>query len=83
MKIFWPDKIFNYGNLSYIINVDLYRITNTKDMDTLKQRWRRLGDLLCRPSEDVFKMGRRRTPEGRMKRDDIYHGDEPLREMMV
>jgi len=46
MKIFWPNKISNK---------DLHNITNTKDMETLllQKRWRWLGYVLRKPSEDM------------------------------
>jgi hypothetical protein len=45
MKIFWLNKISNK---------DLHSITNTKDMETLliQKRWRWLGHVLRKPSED-------------------------------
>jgi len=46
MKIFWPNKISNK---------DLHNITNTKDMETLllQKRWRWLGYVLRKSSEDM------------------------------
>ena len=61
MKIFWPNKISNK---------DLHDITNTKDMETLliQKRWRWLGHVLRKPSEDMTKVALRWTPEGKRKR---------------
>ena len=61
MKIFWPNKIFNK---------DLNDITNTKDMETLliQKRWRWLGHVLRKPSEDMTKVALRWTAEGKRKR---------------
>jgi arginyl-tRNA--protein-N-Asp/Glu arginylyltransferase len=63
MKIFWPNKISNK---------DLHNITNTKskDMETLliQKRWRWLGHVLRKPSEDMTKVALRWTPEGKRKR---------------
>ena len=61
MKIFWPNKISNK---------DLHDITNTKDMETLliQKRWRWLGHVLRKPSEDMTKVALRRTPEGKRGR---------------
>ena len=61
MKIFWPNKISNK---------DLHNITDTKDMDTLwiQTRWRWLGHVLRKPSEDMTKVALRWTSEGKRKR---------------
>jgi hypothetical protein len=61
MKIFWPNKISNK---------DLQNITNTKDMETLliPNRWRWLGHVLRKPSEDLTKVALRWTPEGKRQR---------------
>jgi hypothetical protein len=61
MKIFWMNKISNK---------DLHNITNTKDMETLliQKRWRWLGHVLRKPSEDMTKVVLRWTPEGKRKR---------------
>jgi hypothetical protein len=61
IKIFWPKKISNK---------DLHDITNTKDMETLliQKRWRWLGHVLRKPSEDMTKVALRWTPEGKRKR---------------
>jgi hypothetical protein len=61
MKIFWPNKISNK---------DLQNITNTKDMETLliPNRWRWLGQVLRKPSEDLTKVALRWTPEGKRQR---------------
>jgi hypothetical protein len=61
MTIFWPNKISNK---------DLHNITNTKDMETLliQKRWKWLGHVLRKPSEDMTKVSLRWTPEGKRKR---------------
>ena len=61
MKIFWLNKISNK---------DLHNITNTKDMETLliQKRWRWLGHVLRKPSEDMTKVALRWTPEAKRKR---------------
>jgi hypothetical protein len=61
MKIFWLNKISNK---------DLHNITNTKDMENLliQTRWRWLGHVLRKPSEDMTTVALRWTSEGKSKR---------------
>ena len=60
-------KIFRSNKIS---NKDLHDITNTKDMETLliQKRWRWLGHVLRKPSEDMTKVALRWTPERNRKR---------------
>jgi hypothetical protein len=48
----------------------LPNLMNTKDMETLliQKRWRWLGHVLRKPSEDMTKVALRWTPEGNRKR---------------
>ena len=66
MKIFWPNKISNK---------DLHDITNTKDMETLliQKRWRWLGHVLRKPSEDMTKVGRKEKKKSKIKNNMEKH----------
>jgi hypothetical protein len=61
MKIFWQNKISNK---------DLHDITSTKDMETLliQKRWRWLGHVLRKLSENRTNVALIWTPEGKRKR---------------
>ena len=72
MKIFWLNKISNK---------DLHNITNTKDMENLliQKRWRWLGHVLRKPSEDMttvaLKMDTGREKKERKTKNnmDVHH----------
>ena len=60
-RIFWPQKI---------TNAELYRISNQEPIvETItRKRWRWVGHILRRESDNITKRALRWTPEGRRRR---------------
>lgn len=60
-KIFWPNKI---------TNKDLYQKTNQCCIETeiKRKRWRWIGHVMRKESDDITKIALRWTPDGRRKR---------------
>ena len=59
-KIFWPRKI---------TNTELHQSTGSEDMSTIlkRKRWRWIGHVLRRPTNDLARVALRWTPEGKRK----------------